>query len=222
VEGIPHVSDYSAAGATTTGTGSTDGSSSSPGSTLTAEIDRVMSELSPIGGGEKQIRERAQILALAIGAATQQKDLAAREALLDELCELGEAGAGLMLAVEHLTTVRLDGLPLGWLKPDVVIGPALTYAPVHGTEAEKDQYVAWLEIITHIWTGKAAGLPARYTHGMSQFANSSRDDIRAMILIMAQDVADRIERFVGWNGDGWGALDDYRLAHPLPHGRLAP
>jgi len=220
VEGIPHVSDYSAAGATSTGTGSTDGSSSSPSSTLTAEIDRVLGELSPIGGGERQVRERAQILALAIGRATQRKDLAARDALLDELFELGEDGAGLMLAVEHLTTIRLDGLPLGWLKPDVVIGPALTYAPVNGTEAEKEQFVAWLEIITHIWTGKAADLPVRYTHGMSKFANSSRDDIRAMIIIMAQDVTDRIERFAGWGSDGWDGFDDYRLAHPLPGGPL--
>jgi len=203
------------------GTRSTDGSASSTGEAFRAAIDQVVrTNLLKPGAGEAQIRERAQVLALAIGAATAAKDLAAREVFLDELCGLGHAGSGVVLAVEHLTAVRLDGLPDGCLEPRAVIAPAFTHAPVDGTDAQQKQYLSRREIITHIWTGKAAGLPTRYAHGMSQFTNSSVADIREMIIMMAQDVADRIERFVAWNGDGWGHLEDYRRAHPMPDSRL--
>lgn len=202
--------------------GSTDGSSCAADDGLNAAIDRLLGSLPPVKAGEDQLRERSRILALAIGAAIQAKDFAAREVFLDALCALGDAGAGVILAVEHLTAIRLDGLPEGGLKPDAAITPDFKYAPLDGTDDEQKRYVARLEIITHIWTGKAAGLPTRYTHGMSQFARSSVADIRAMIIIMAQDVADRIERFVAWNGDGWGHLEDYRHANPMPGNPLQP
>jgi hypothetical protein len=169
------------------------------------------------GPSEALLRERAEILAMAVVATVLNGDTAAQKVFLDDLFALNLDGAGVILAIEHLTTIRLDGIPPAGLSPRAVVSLDLAAAPVDGTEQEQRRYLAALETVTHIWTGKATGNTARLTHGMTRLIGSGPEDIRALLIIMARDIAARIERFTGWRNDGYDHWEDYRNAHPLPN-----
>lgn len=184
----------------------------------TAEmIENLLAEGLPemYGADESVLREQAEMLAMAIVATTKNGDTDAQRVFLDELFALGDSGAGVLLAVEHLTMIRLDGLPAGGLRPEFTIPIDLSTAPVAGTDEEQKRYIELLGIVTHLWTAKATANAPRYTHGMSEFTRSSLEDIRAMLLIMASDIGNRIERFTAWRNDGFDHWEDYRNLHPV-------
>lgn len=169
---------------------------------------------------EADVRERAEDLAMALAYTWLNKDTAAQEEFLSEIVDLGDAGAGVMFAVDALTKVRLLGVPPGGLRPGVRIGTAWT-VPASARTDEVDRWREPVEVVGDLWSGCATGDHAMVAKARGRLYSLPLQQVRDVLWIMAFDAGVAMETFAIWQAAGCDAWEDYRLANP-PEDALPP
>lgn len=166
----------------------------------------------PMGGDgfcEDELRERSAELAMALVALVlARRDGELASVFVDKLFALNRDGAAIVLAVAHLTALRLDGVPPAGVRPDAYIttevAPPSTPDPV-----EQQRHLACLRMVVKLWTGKATGNAVLYGEGMAALRHSPRDHVECALMIMARDVAARMDRMEGERGIGFEVLETH-------------
>lgn len=181
---------------------------------------------------EDDVRKRAKAMGLGLAAAVLRRDVEAFDAFMAELAALNEFGEGLRMAIGHLADVANDGLigrvAVGQL---IEVNPAdLQDAGVRerlelwdktspGDSPGVDSSRRWehaLDIVALALTGRATGMAAPYGAALGKFGAATAGQQRDVLLMLAVVVAQRLDKFATWQGQGFDCLDDWREAHPVP------
>jgi hypothetical protein len=158
---------------------------------------------------------RARELALAATYTWLNNDTRAQNALINELIDMDEHGAGVNFAIDLLTSIRIFGVHQGMLRPEVDIAPRWA-APENATAEEMVAHCECIQLITDLWSGLASWDHERAVAAKSKIWKVSLEQVREILRIMAFDAALATETFSIWRAIGSETWEGYRRDNPLP------
>jgi hypothetical protein len=162
----------------------------------------------------EDLKQLAEQLAAGAVMAVCRGDQDALRALIERILTVGENMSAVYPAIEMLTTRALDGLPVGRMPPTAAARPQC--AMPGGLEPE--QVTNWqraVEVVTRLWTMRLRGDYVGMAETNASLQTIDRERVLVVVLIMAREVARRLESWLEFQRLGndaiWTQYDEPKL-----------